>query len=276
MNKALTASLLLAVCGVVTTPDAVEAQIWANWSLPSSCTGFVTGTLGTSVVSYSGTYNGVQDASLSTCATPGSTYGLGTNPYASFGGANYFDAAPSGVYTPAPTNGSFVQLVDVTRCSSDACTSFDPITPGPFTISFSEAVVNPYFAIISAGNVAAGPGLPPMTVTYDFLGQEFVIRSYNPSGLVDPGSPYLGNSLLSYNLNTPMTSLQGQEFSGVLQFEGSFTSLSFNVTGNENWHAFTVGAEDFAGDVVPEPTTFALMLSGLMGVAGIARLGRNA
>lgn len=231
MNKAFTASLLLAVCGVVTTPDAVEAQIWANWSLPSSCTGSVTGSFGAGSVSYAGGYSGVQDASGADCGGPIS------NP----SGDDYF--SPTSPYSPLPTNQSFIQLIGQSSG----------------TITFGAPVAYPYLALISVGQSGN-------SITYSF-NKPFSVVSDNTSS-----AAYWGTG--SYF--TTGNSITGTEFSGVLKFEGTFNSLTFSTGVSENWHGFTVGADDFAGDVVPEPTTFALMLSGLIGVAGIARLGRSA
>jgi len=61
----------------------------------------------------------------------------------------------------------------------------------------------------------------------------------------------------------------GTEFNGVLQFTGSFTSLSFDVLQSENWHGFNIGVADSAAGV-PEPAALFLLSAGLIGL-GLAR-----
>ena len=68
--------------------------------------------------------------------------------------------------------------------------------------------------------------------------------------------------------------LVGNEFSGVLQFSGSYAagqSLTFTVRNNEDWHGFTVGARS----VVPEPSTYALMSVGFIGMGFAASRRRR-
>ena len=60
--------------------------------------------------------------------------------------------------------------------------------------------------------------------------------------------------------------LIGEEGPGVVQFMGSFTSISWTVPVGETWHGFQVGV-----NAIPEPETYALMLAGLGAVGFIAR-----
>ena len=58
----------------------------------------------------------------------------------------------------------------------------------------------------------------------------------------------------------------GEEGHGVVQFMGSFTSISWTAPVAETWHGFQVGV-----NAVPEPETYALMLAGLGAVGFMAR-----
>jgi hypothetical protein len=243
--------LCAAMCGLATTTTVASAQVWASWSLPNSCAGPVTGSFGSATVTYSGPYNGVQNAGLNQCLAAGSPFG--------FASQNYF--SPSNVYSPTPTNASFIQFVNMAQLN-DAGTAMVPI--GTSTITFSQAVIDPYFAIISAGN-RGSVAVAPTSVTYIFS-DVFRIVSYNVDG---SPAPFFGNSPSTYTLNSPMTQLVATEFSGVLQFKGTFTSLSFTVNNNDNWHGITVGA--LSTSTVPEPSTYALMAAGLIALGGVAR-----
>jgi PEP-CTERM motif len=117
-------------------------------------------------------------------------------------------------------------------------------------IAFSQAVVNPVLALVSVGQ----GGTP---VRYNF--------EQTPT-LLSSGAGYWGGcaTCLSVDGNTVL----GTEGHGVVQFIGTYTSLSFTTPDAEDWHGFTVGAMAAA---VPEPESYALLLGGLGALGFVAR-----
>ena len=112
---------------------------------------------------------------------------------------------------------------------------------GMKTITFSQAVVNPFVAFTSwNGN----------SVTFSA-----------PYTVISEGCGFWGCG--TFQSTGPASFFGNGEVHGVLQFQGTFTQLSFNDS-SELWHGFTVGAE---GVAVPEPGTWALMIMGF-GAAG--------
>ena len=234
MNKTFRSLLGAAVCVAAATPVVAQAQTWASWSLPGSCPGtMVTGSLGSNsatVTTSTGQITGVLNASGVGCGGMAPFTTTAPNlPY------NFWSpAAPYGA--SAPTNISLVQFIGPVRT----------------TITFASAVVNPLLAFNSLGNLTQ-----PNAVTLTFS-DAFQLLSDNTTAAGAWGTGT--NSIVG---NT----LTGNEFSGLLRFNGTFTSLTFESSNAENWTGFTVGYES----EVPEPSTVGLVLTGLFALGVTAR-----
>ncbi|HLO85120.1 MAG TPA: PEP-CTERM sorting domain-containing protein [Nostocaceae cyanobacterium] len=121
------------------------------------------------------------------------------------------------------------------------------------TITFSSPVKDPVFGIVSMGQF----GIP---VRYNF-DAPFDVLSFGPG--------YWGNGPLT---ELPGNILQGREGHGVIQFQGTLSSISWTTPVAENWHGFTVGAKKS----VPEPTTaLGLLFLGGLGAVGLKRKEQN-
>ena len=119
--------------------------------------------------------------------------------------------------------------------------------PSTFTLSFSEAIVNPYIALVSVGQ-------PTVAVSYTFSG---TVASASAAG-----NNYWGTGTGSLAGNT----FSGNEYNGVLQLSGSYTSLTITTATDENWHGFNIGVA-----AVPEPETYAMLWAGLGVLGAIGR-----
>ena len=114
------------------------------------------------------------------------------------------------------------------------------------TITFSSPVVDPILDLVSLG----GNGID-VTYTFD-----------TPFTLLSQGPAYFGGC------NTCLTqsgsALTGDEGSGVIEFAGSISSLSFTTSGSEVWNGFNVGIAQTAISSAPEPATYATLLTAML------------
>jgi len=118
------------------------------------------------------------------------------------------------------------------------------------TINFSAPIVDPVIAIWSLGQ-------PGSTASFTF--------QQTPTFVVGgPNSIYNGSAIV-----VDGNVVSGNEGNGVIIFNGEFSSISFTST-NENWYAFTVGANGEPA-VIPVPAAVWLFGSGLLGLLGVAR-----
>lgn len=114
------------------------------------------------------------------------------------------------------------------------------------TITFSSPVTNPILAVVSVN----GPGL--------YFSVPFNVLS-DGCGYWGCGNLFIGSGNLLYS---------NGEGHGVIQFPGTFTSITIDEQGAENWRGFTVGVLPTG---VPEPSSLLLIGTGVAGLAGILR-----
>lgn len=120
------------------------------------------------------------------------------------------------------------------------------------TITFSHPVLNPVLAVASLGNGGTASSL-------NFTASEpFSIQAGGPS------TNFGGSSIALCASST--TSICGNEGSGVIQFTGTYTSLTWTNPTYENYDLITVGDEGLAP--VPLPPAIPLFVSGL-GLIGL-------
>lgn len=209
-----------ALAAMTIASSAATAATTVNWAdLTATTPGGVVGTInvgGTPVaVTYAGAYAFAQ-----------------TN-----GGTNYWtgSAYTNGDVTNAPPTSDIIAL------------NFG----GLKTITFSQAVTDPYLALIS-WNSNSGTFNQPFQV-------------------VSQGCGYWGCGSFT-NVTSNSFVAQG-ELHGVIRFNGTFTSVSFTDQ-SEYWHGIQIGVAGLAS-AVPEPAAWAMMIGGLGMVGGAMRSARS-
>ena len=163
------------------------------------------------------------------------------------------DSANSGIWAPNST------FVGGTSTASPSTVNDDLRLDGSFTgtntITFGSPITNPLIAIWSLGQ----PG----------LGASFTFNATPTFEVGGPNSQF-GGSPISVVGNT----VSGNEGNGVVQFTGTFTSISWTDT-FENFYAFTVGTAGTTTPQVPEPSTLLLLGASVTGLGIALRRARR-
>ena len=123
---------------------------------------------------------------------------------------------------------------------------------GTRTITFSKAVSDVYLALVSWNGNSA---------TFD---QALETISF--------GQGYWGNG--TFTNVTPYSFVANGELHGVIRFTGTFNQVTFTDGADEYWHGIQIGIAGIAPPStpgVPEPATWAMMLTGFGMVGAFAR-----
>jgi len=209
MRKTFLAGLCSLGLGCIATGASAATITWNTWDSSS------TGTMGSLTTNYNGP---------ATLVTGYPSY----LPASTFADGSIVNNAPQ------PSN----NILQITGGTSNV-----------YTLSFSQAVVNPVFAIWSLGQ-SGDPTSFVFTQTPTFVAG-------------GPSNEY-GGQAITVSGNT----VGGVEGNGTVEFLGTFNSISWSNPQFEFWYGFDVGYTAVAP--VPEPSTWAMMIVGFLGLGYLA------
>lgn len=153
------------------------------------------------------------------------------------GGRNYWNPSTPYISATVPNAPSDSDIIALSKATSK-------------TITFSEPIMNPLFAVVSLN----GNG-------YQF-DHDFEILSY--------GYGYWGDGTLTKATpGSGIFQLNGTgEPHGVIEFQGTFSSITWTSLTEEYWNGFTIGVRGLAPAAVPEPSSAMLLGTGLVALVG--------
>lgn len=150
------------------------------------------------------------------------------------GEPNYF-ASRTGTYTAPPVVENLPPTSDVIKTT----------LAGDYTLTFSQPVTDPIFAIVSMG------GTTPTTSLWNFGEQPVVILKSGP-GSFGTGAPLSFTATVTNGVTSYI--LAGTEGNGLVQFPGTMTTLKFKIVNPENWSGFQLGLPVAIPTPTPTPT----------------------
>lgn len=149
-------------------------------------------------------------------------------------GTNYYQPASTFTAPPTVTNAPPSDMIAIDGSATT------------HTVTFGTAITNPIMEIVSLGT-------PGLGTQYDFslsAGQSMSILAQGPSNAY-------GGCSTEPCLSLSGTTLTGHEADGIIQFTGTYTSLSWTAANPEYWNGFTFGVTGLAAPSgAPEPATW--------------------
>jgi len=209
VRKILLAGLCSLALGSVATEASAATITWNTWNTSS------TGTMGSVNVTYNGP-------------------------------ANLMTNYPS--YTPTTTFADGTIVNNAPQSTNNILQIFGG-NSNIYTMSFSQALINPVMAIWSLGQ-----GGDPTSFVF----------TQTPTFVVGGPSAEYGGQAITVVGNT----VGGVEGNGTIEFLGTFSSISWSNPQFENWYGFNVGYT--AVSPVPEPSTWGMMIMGFLGLGYLA------
>jgi hypothetical protein len=244
--KKITTLLAIAATGLGIQSASAALNYWVNWTgAPGSYPNSMTTPNGSEpyATSASGTLFDPNTNSTINVTYSGEVYSASefNNPT----GTNWF--ANTGTYLSSyvstlPPRGNFIAL-----------TGYSGLTN---TLTFSSPVTNLLMAMGSLGNSGT-----PGSLVFS-----------RPAVVVSSGAGLYGNG--AFAMVNP-TTVQGNEGNGVLQFAGTFSSISWTVPNDELYMVYNIGITNVSASAVPEPGQVAASLLLLGGIGGYVFLKRR-